>query len=182
MHRFGRFDRTVAALETRCPELVPIERWQQTVTDGRAFLARWGEQAAVLGWRPADLFGSHNIPDTPAPNYRRLPRYEQTGAAALTASTAAPQAPSPSTADTPTHSLRPAPRPPPLVQKAKYPHHLLQCLAISVEADHFAPANKILAAPGGEGGVPIPASPIPSRVTPELCFDTRAGNQTNGAP
>ena len=54
-------------------------RWQQTIEDGRRFLVRWGEQANALGWTARDLFGLHGVPDKPAPNYRRLSRYDETG-------------------------------------------------------------------------------------------------------
>ena len=57
--RLNRFCRTFATLETRCPELVPVDRWQLAVEDGRRFLARWGEQAEALGWTARDLFGLH---------------------------------------------------------------------------------------------------------------------------
>jgi len=50
----------VAAFEAGCPDLVPAERWRQAVEDGRAFLARWGDQAEALGWSPSDLFGLPN--------------------------------------------------------------------------------------------------------------------------
>jgi len=59
LHRFGR---TFSALETRCPDLVPIDRWQAVVEDGRHFLARLGEQAETLGWTATDLFGLHKPP------------------------------------------------------------------------------------------------------------------------
>jgi hypothetical protein len=49
------------------------------VQDGRRFLAQWGEQASALGWTARDLFGLDRIPDKPAPNYRRLSRYDETG-------------------------------------------------------------------------------------------------------
>jgi hypothetical protein len=42
-------------------------------------LVRWGDQAAALGWTAQDLFGLHTPPATPAPSYRRLSRYDQTG-------------------------------------------------------------------------------------------------------
>jgi hypothetical protein len=77
--RLCRFGRTLDVLESRCPEFVPVERWQRAVEDGRRFLARWGAQAAALGWQAADLFGLHNVPDQPAPSYRRLSRYDETG-------------------------------------------------------------------------------------------------------
>ena len=39
----------------------------------------WCQQAEALGWAPADLFGLHTPPEKPAPKYRRLSRYDQTG-------------------------------------------------------------------------------------------------------
>jgi len=94
----GRYGRTMAALEARCPDLVPPERWQLAVDDGRRFLARWGDQAEALGWTSRDLFGLHTPPDGPHPSYSRLSRYDETGLSwllcgrevvALTAATAA---------------------------------------------------------------------------------------------
>jgi hypothetical protein len=55
--RLSRFGRILSALEARCPDLVPIDRWQLAVQDGRRFLAQWGEQAQALGWTAKDLFG-----------------------------------------------------------------------------------------------------------------------------
>ena len=75
----GRLDRTYSALAARSPEHVPADRWQQAVQDGRRFLAKWGEQAAALGWTPRDLFGLQKSPDQPHPSYRRLSRYDETG-------------------------------------------------------------------------------------------------------
>src|SRR5262245_37331463 len=75
----GRLDRTYAALTARPPEHVPADRWQQAVQDGHRFIAKWGEQAAALGWTPRDLFGLQNSPDQPHPSYRRLSRYDETG-------------------------------------------------------------------------------------------------------
>ena len=66
-------------LETRCPELVPVDRRRAAVDDGRRFLARWGEQAEALGWTARDLFGLHLPPATPHPSYSRLSRYDETG-------------------------------------------------------------------------------------------------------
>jgi hypothetical protein len=77
--RLSRFCRTFAALERRCPDWVPIERWQQCVEDGRRFLAAWGRQAEALGWTSADLFGLHTPPANPHPSYSRLSRYDATG-------------------------------------------------------------------------------------------------------
>jgi hypothetical protein len=73
------FGRVFEALEARCPDHIEPGRWQRAVEDGRRFLARWGEQAAALGWTTQDLFGLHNVPDAPTPSYRRLSRYDETG-------------------------------------------------------------------------------------------------------
>jgi hypothetical protein len=75
----GRYGRVVAAFEAGCPDLVPVVRWRQAVEDGRAFLARWGDQAEALGWSPRDLFGLHNPPAKPHPSYTRLSHYDETG-------------------------------------------------------------------------------------------------------
>jgi hypothetical protein len=75
----GRYGRAVAALEAGCPDLIPPERWRQAVEDGRAFLARWGDQAEALGWTARDLFGLAPVPDKPHPSYWRLSRYDETG-------------------------------------------------------------------------------------------------------
>jgi hypothetical protein len=77
--RFSRFRRTLSALEARCPDLVPVGRWQVAVEDGRRFLARWGEQAEALGWTARDLFGLRQPPVPPHPSYSRLARYDETG-------------------------------------------------------------------------------------------------------
>ena len=101
--RLNRFGRAFSALEARCPDRVPTDRWQQAVEDARCFLARWGEQAEALGWTARDLFGLTPVPDKPHPSYRRLSRYDATGliwlldgrrVVALTATTAAIQGPS----------------------------------------------------------------------------------------
>jgi hypothetical protein len=75
----ARYGRVVAMLEARCPDLVPGDRWQAAVEDGRRFLARWGEQAEALGWTARDLFGLHQPPGAPHPSYSRLARYDETG-------------------------------------------------------------------------------------------------------
>jgi hypothetical protein len=101
--RLCRFGRILEELERRCPDHVDAADWQQAVTDGRAFLSRWAEQAEALGWTTADLFGLASVPEQPAANYRRLSRYDLTGllwllrgrpVVALTATTAAIQTPS----------------------------------------------------------------------------------------
>src|SRR5213593_438508 len=77
--RISRFGRTFEALESRCPDHVPTDYWQQAVEDGRRFLAQWGEHAEALGWTARDLFGLAPIPAKPHPSYRRLSRYDETG-------------------------------------------------------------------------------------------------------
>jgi hypothetical protein len=74
-----RYESVYSAFESGCPALVPVDRWQAAVEDGRAFLARWGEQAEALGWTARDLFGLHQPPAQPHPSYRRLSRYDETG-------------------------------------------------------------------------------------------------------
>jgi hypothetical protein len=100
--RIPRLTRTLSALESRCPRLVPVARWQQAVLDGRRFLAKWGEQAEALGWTSRDLFGLHIPPAKPHPSYSRLSRYDEIGlvwllrgrpVVALTEATAAIQNP-----------------------------------------------------------------------------------------
>src|SRR5262249_59386670 len=48
-------------------------RWQQCVTDGRAFLPSGAR------WTSADLFGLHKPPEKPHPSYSRLSRYDYNG-------------------------------------------------------------------------------------------------------
>jgi hypothetical protein len=70
---------TIAALEARCPDQVPADRWQDAVEDGRRFLARWGKQAEALGWTARDMFELQTPPAKPHPSYSRLSRYDETG-------------------------------------------------------------------------------------------------------
>jgi hypothetical protein len=101
--RLSRFGRILFALEARCPDLVPIDRWQLAVQDGRRFLAQWGEQAQALGWTTKDLFGLLPVPEHAKPGFNRLSRYDETGliwlldsrrVIALSKDTAAIQSPS----------------------------------------------------------------------------------------
>ena len=69
----------LAALRAECPAYVDAADWQQAIEDGHRFVTQWGKQAEALGWAPADLFGLHTPPEKPAPSYRRLSRYDQTG-------------------------------------------------------------------------------------------------------
>jgi hypothetical protein len=73
------YGKSFAALRSKYPELVETDRWQQAVLDAETFLATWGEQAHALGWTARELFGLHPIPERPAPNFRRLSRYDSTG-------------------------------------------------------------------------------------------------------
>ena len=73
------YHHVLAVLETRCPELVPVDRWQAAVEDGRRFLARWGEQAEALGWTARTCSASTQPPAKPHPSYSRLSRYDETG-------------------------------------------------------------------------------------------------------
>jgi len=92
----------LVALESRRPDLVPVDRWQQAVTDGKTFLSRWGDQAQALGWTAQDLFGLLTVPEHAKLSFNRLSRYDETGLAwlldgrrvvALTEGTAAIQNP-----------------------------------------------------------------------------------------
>jgi hypothetical protein len=69
----------LAVLRAECPVYVDAADWQQAIADGHRFVTQWGKQAEALGWAPIDLFGLHTPPEKPAPNYRRLSRYDQTG-------------------------------------------------------------------------------------------------------
>src|ERR1700737_3966147 len=73
------FVRVFEILQSRCPDWVPVDRWQQCVEDGKRFLAQWGGLAEVSGWTTRDLFGLAPVPDNPHPSYRRLSRYDETG-------------------------------------------------------------------------------------------------------
>jgi hypothetical protein len=88
----------IAMLQAHCPDHVEVTRWRQAIADAESFLTTWGERAAALGWTARDLFGLHKPPARPAPSYRRMSRYDQTGlvwllqgrpVVALTESTAA---------------------------------------------------------------------------------------------
>src|SRR5947209_374990 len=76
--RINRFGRTFSALESRCPDHVPVDRWQAAVEDGRRFLTHWGDQAEALGWTSRDLFGLHMPPANTHASYSRLSRYDET--------------------------------------------------------------------------------------------------------
>jgi hypothetical protein len=98
----ARYGRAMTALESRCPYLIPVDRWKQAIADGQPFLAHWGDQAEALGWTARDLFGLQKPPEKPHPSYSRLSRYDETGliwllqgreVVALTEATAAIQNP-----------------------------------------------------------------------------------------
>ena len=75
----GRTTPECNALLAACPAHIEVADWQRAIEDGRIFLARWGEQADILGWTARELFGLHKVPDRPLANYRRLSRYDETG-------------------------------------------------------------------------------------------------------
>jgi hypothetical protein len=100
--RAQKFGSVLVALESRCPDLVPLDRWQQAVADGKTFLAQWGEQAQALGWTTKDLFGLLTAPQHAKLTFNPLSRYDETGliwllrgrrVVALTESTAAIEKP-----------------------------------------------------------------------------------------
>jgi hypothetical protein len=69
----------MATLEARCPDLIPVARWQLAVEDARRFLVQWGDKADALGWTARDLFGLQAPPVKRHPSYSRLSRYDETG-------------------------------------------------------------------------------------------------------
>jgi hypothetical protein len=69
----------LAALRANCPAYVPEDRWRQGIADAMAFISKWGAQAQAFGWTACELFGLHPVPERPAPSYRRLSRYDETG-------------------------------------------------------------------------------------------------------
>ena len=74
-----RYRRIFAHLQLKPPALVDLARWQQAIADGRVFLRQWGEAAQRLNWSSADIFGLIEVPESPAPSFNRLSRYDQTG-------------------------------------------------------------------------------------------------------
>jgi hypothetical protein len=66
-------------LERRCPPYIERDRWQQCLSDGRRFVADWGNQATALGWTVNNLFGLDVPPEVPHPSYSRLARLDCTG-------------------------------------------------------------------------------------------------------
>ena len=100
--RAQKLGSVLVALESRCPDLVPVDRWQQAVADGKTFLSRWGDQAQALGWTAKDLFGLLTVPEHAKPSFNRMSRYDEMGliwllegrrVVALTEGTAAIQKP-----------------------------------------------------------------------------------------
>jgi hypothetical protein len=74
-----RYQKTFGVLQVQCPALVPVERWKRCIEDGRAFLAKWGEQAESFGWDSRDLFGLAPVPNKSHPSFNRLSRYDCIG-------------------------------------------------------------------------------------------------------
>jgi hypothetical protein len=75
----GYYRNALAALRSKCPELVESDRWQQAIHDANSFLATWVAQAEAFGWTERDLFGLHPVPERPAANYSRLSRLDGAG-------------------------------------------------------------------------------------------------------
>jgi hypothetical protein len=67
------------ALERRCPDFVPNDRWKRAIEDAQSFLAIWGTQADALGWTERELFGLHPVPTKPHPSFHLLSRYDIVG-------------------------------------------------------------------------------------------------------
>ena len=96
-----RYAIVLAKLVSDCPQLIEPKAWQQAVADAQAFLARWGTQAAALGWTARELLPAFiRCRNRPAAASRRLARYDCAGllwllrgrpVVALTAETAAIQ-------------------------------------------------------------------------------------------
>src|ERR1700736_2985315 len=59
------FVRVFEILQSRCPDWVPVDRWQQCVEDGKRFFAQWGGHAEVFDWTARELFGLAPVPDNP---------------------------------------------------------------------------------------------------------------------
>ena len=72
-HNFP-FAKALAELDRQCPAYVEHNRWQQAIIDAQRFLASWGDKALALGWTVNELFGLHEPPAEPKPNYHRLSR------------------------------------------------------------------------------------------------------------
>jgi hypothetical protein len=67
------------ALERRCPDFVPNDRWKRAIEDAESFLAIWGTQAEAFGWTERELFGLSPVPEQPKANYSRLSRLDGAG-------------------------------------------------------------------------------------------------------
>jgi hypothetical protein len=53
--------------ERNCPDWMTSSRWTEMLSDGDAFLDRWGNISRRLGWSALDLFGVH--PTAPAERF-----------------------------------------------------------------------------------------------------------------
>jgi hypothetical protein len=67
------------ALHDGLPAYVEPRRWSRALDDCRTFMARWGDQAAALGWTVEDLFGLAEVPERPHATFSRLSRVDQAG-------------------------------------------------------------------------------------------------------
>jgi hypothetical protein len=55
-----RLGRAFEYLESRCPDHVPANHWQQAVEDGSRFLAQWGERAVATPTGAVTVYRRHN--------------------------------------------------------------------------------------------------------------------------
>jgi hypothetical protein len=62
------------ALERRCPDFVPNDRWRR-----RQFLALWGELGRAHDWTVDEIFGLPDLPDQPRADHDRLRRVDALG-------------------------------------------------------------------------------------------------------
>jgi hypothetical protein len=67
-HTSRTYQATFDALERRCPDFVPNDRWQQAIQDATAFVSEWGAQAQAFSWTARELFGLHPVPERRAAN------------------------------------------------------------------------------------------------------------------
>jgi hypothetical protein len=73
------YRRVFGVLQTRCPDGVPVNRWEQCVRDSARFLAKWGLEAEWLGWSSSDLYKLPPIPADARPSFNRMSRLDQQG-------------------------------------------------------------------------------------------------------
>lgn len=73
----------VELTQRKCPDWMPLDRWDLLLRDGSAFLNKWAQQATELGWTSLDLFGVH--PLAPAARFGAMGLLLITNGSAVTA-------------------------------------------------------------------------------------------------